>query len=146
MQANRSPAQLICDSGIRRCAEPRSDTRRFPLPDGLVFLNAGYEAIAWNPATMGETILPNLPRAVAVYPASGVSAMLPMTPANNYTASILICGGVEQPNTDAVWSVAGHRLALTAQGQCPRQRHSLPELAVVLAHGLPRRRFDVDSG
>ena len=88
------------------------------MPDGLVFAvrrdtlnradlqNAGYDVIAWNPATMAETVLPNLPRAAAVYPASGVAAMLPMTPANNYTASVLICGGVEQPNTDAVWSVA----------------------------------------
>lgn len=109
-----------------------------------MFLNAGYDVIAWNPATMAETALPNLPRAAAVYPASGVSAMLPMTPATNYTASILICGGVEQPNTDAVWSVARRRLALTAQGQRPRQRHGVPELSIVLAHGLPRRCFDVD--
>ena len=74
--------------------------------------NAGYNVIAWNPATMAETVLPDLPRAAAVYPASGVAAMLPMTPANNFTASVLICGGVEQPNTDAVWDNA--RVNVTA--------------------------------
>lgn len=34
---------------------------------------------------------------VRVYPASGAVAMLPLTPANNYTPSILFCGGSDMP-------------------------------------------------
>ena len=48
--------------------------------------------------------------AVRTYPASGSSVMLPLTPANNYTATILFCGGSnmqpEQWVTD--WNIAGY--------------------------------------
>jgi hypothetical protein len=40
-----------------------------------------------------ETPLDNIPDAVRVYPASAGTIMLPLTPANNYTATILFCGG-----------------------------------------------------
>ena len=39
---------------------------------------------------------------VRVYPASGANAMLPLTPANGYTPTILFCGGQYLPN-DASW-------------------------------------------
>lgn len=35
---------------------------------------------------------------VRVYPASGGNAMLPMTPANNYSQTVLFCGGSDMPN------------------------------------------------
>ena len=38
---------------------------------------------------------------VRVYPASGATAMLPLTPANNYSQTILFCGGNNM--TDAQW-------------------------------------------
>ncbi len=38
---------------------------------------------------------------VRVYPASGAVAMLPLTPANNYTPTILFCGGSDMP--DEAW-------------------------------------------
>jgi hypothetical protein len=38
---------------------------------------------------------------VRVYPASGATAMLPMTPANNYSQTIIFCGGSDMP--DAAW-------------------------------------------
>lgn len=34
---------------------------------------------------------------VRVYPASGAVAMLPLTPANNYTPTVLFCGGTDMP-------------------------------------------------
>ena len=46
-----------------------------------------------------ETQLANIPDAVRVYPASAGTVMLPLTPENNYTATILFCGGSNvQPN------------------------------------------------
>ena len=38
---------------------------------------------------------------VRVYPASGAVAMLPLTPANNYTPTIIFCGGSDMP--DEAW-------------------------------------------
>ena len=39
-----------------------------------------------------------MPNGVArVYPASGAVAMLPLTPANNYTPTVLFCGGTDMP-------------------------------------------------
>ena len=38
---------------------------------------------------------------VRVYPASGAVAMLPLTPANNYTQTIIFCGGSNM--TDEMW-------------------------------------------
>ena len=32
-----------------------------------------------------------------MYPASGAVAMLPLTPANNYTPALLFCGGSDTP-------------------------------------------------
>lgn len=40
-----------------------------------------------------ETPLDDIPDAVRVYPASAGTVMLPLTPANNYTATVLFCGG-----------------------------------------------------
>jgi hypothetical protein len=39
---------------------------------------------------------------IRVYPASGANAMLPLTPANGYTPTIIFCGGQSLPN-DASW-------------------------------------------
>lgn len=36
-------------------------------------------------------------RVIRVYPASGAVAMLPLTPGNNYTPTILFCGGTDMP-------------------------------------------------
>lgn len=63
------------------------------LPSGKLFIQSN-----WNTALLDynqnlETPLSDVPNAVRVYPASGGSVMLPMTPANNYTASIMFCGG-----------------------------------------------------
>jgi len=73
--------------------------------------------------------LPDMPNGVVrVYPASGAVAMLPLTPANNYTPTILFCGGSvltdEQwgdyrfPNAN-VWEIAASKdcQRLTAEPQ-----------------------------
>ena len=56
----------------------------------------------WNYTSNEETDLPDMPgQVVRVYPASGATAMLPLTPANNYTPTILFCGGSNM--TDDQW-------------------------------------------
>lgn len=50
--------------------------------------------VLWNYTANVEIPLPSMPNGVVrVYPASGGVAMLPLTPANNYTPTILFCGG-----------------------------------------------------
>lgn len=46
-----------------------------------------------NHTSHEEIPLDDIPDAVRVYPASAGVAMLPLTPANNYTATIIFCGG-----------------------------------------------------
>ena len=54
--------------------------------------------VLWDHSINQETQLPAMPNGVArVYPASGATAMLPLTPANNYTPTILFCGGSDMP-------------------------------------------------
>ncbi|OCH89158.1 DUF1929-domain-containing protein [Obba rivulosa] len=70
----------------------------FLMPDGKLFLQANYSSILWDPVTNEETDLPDMPgQIIRVYPASGATAMLPLTPANNYTPTVLFCGGSDMP-------------------------------------------------
>ncbi|KLO09513.1 glyoxal oxidase [Schizopora paradoxa] len=74
----------------------------YTLASGNMFLQANFSTIIWNPLTNVETPLPNMPgNVIRVYPASGANAMMPLTPANNYTQTILFCGGSDMP--DASW-------------------------------------------
>jgi hypothetical protein len=48
----------------------------------------------WDYEANTETYLPDVPgQVIRVYPGSGAVAMLPLTPANNYTPTVLLCGG-----------------------------------------------------
>ncbi|KAF9261122.1 DUF1929-domain-containing protein [Marasmius fiardii PR-910] len=74
----------------------------FMMPSGKMFVQANVSTMLWDPATNTETALPDMPGGVArVYPASGAVAMLPLTPANNYNPTILLCGGTDMP--DEAW-------------------------------------------
>ncbi|KAI6046123.1 glyoxal oxidase [Pisolithus marmoratus] len=63
------------------------------LPSGKLFIQSNWQTVLLDYHQNLETPLSNVPDAVRVYPASGGSVLLPMTPANNYTASIMFCGG-----------------------------------------------------
>ncbi|ODO00257.1 hypothetical protein I350_06886 [Cryptococcus amylolentus CBS 6273] len=63
------------------------------LPGGKLFMQAAYKTILYDIDAKEETPLPDMPYSVRVYPASAANAMLPLTPANNYSATILFCGG-----------------------------------------------------
>jgi hypothetical protein len=59
-------------------------------------------SVMWDYNNNKETPLPDMPgQIVRVYPASGAVAMLPLTPTNNYTPTILFCGGAHM--TDEQW-------------------------------------------
>lgn len=64
------------------------------MSSGEVLIQAGREAILWNYKQQSERALPHIPGAPRVYPASGGSALLPLTPANGYKETILFCGGM----------------------------------------------------
>ncbi|KDR82899.1 hypothetical protein GALMADRAFT_220897 [Galerina marginata CBS 339.88] len=66
----------------------------FLMPSGKMFVQANLSTVLWDYNANVETPLPDMPNGVArVYPASGATAMLPLTPANNYTPTVLFCGG-----------------------------------------------------
>ncbi|WVN88451.1 uncharacterized protein L203_103662 [Cryptococcus depauperatus CBS 7841] len=67
------------------------------LPGGKLFMQAAYKTILYDMNAKKETPLPDMPHSVRVYPASAANALLPLTPANNYSATILFCGGSNAP-------------------------------------------------
>ncbi|THH04913.1 hypothetical protein EW145_g5177 [Phellinidium pouzarii] len=74
----------------------------FLMASGLMFVQANISTTLWDPLTNVETRLPGMPgNVVRVYPASGATAMLPLTPQNNYTQTIIFCGGSDMP--DEAW-------------------------------------------
>lgn len=67
----------------------------------LTFIPKRLILVLWDYNANVETPLPDMPgRVIRVYPASGAVAMLPLTPANNYTPTILFCGGSDMPDPD----------------------------------------------
>ena len=56
-------------------------------------MQAYYSSILFDVNTGTETDLPNIPYSARTYPASAATVMLPLTPDNNYTPTILFCGG-----------------------------------------------------
>ena len=66
----------------------------FLLPDGKLFIAANTEAMIYNWRENTEQRLPSLPNGVRVtYPMTGVGLLLPLSPENDYTPEVLICGG-----------------------------------------------------
>ncbi|KAF9485814.1 copper radical oxidase, partial [Pholiota conissans] len=87
---------LIQTSGLNAYAHT------YLMPDGRLFVQSNVSTVLWDHEANTETPLPDMPGGVVrVYPASGATAMLPLTPANNYTSTILFCGGSDMP--DFAW-------------------------------------------
>ncbi|OSD07725.1 copper radical oxidase [Trametes coccinea BRFM310] len=69
------------------------------MKSGKMLVQANYSTILWDPLTNEETDLPDMPgQIVRVYPASGANAMLPLLPENNYTQTVIFCGGIYLPD------------------------------------------------
>lgn len=73
------------------------------LPSGNIFIQAEFQAAVLDYKNMIEYDIGNIPEAVRVYPASAGTAVFPMTPGNNWTSTIIFCGG--QNLTAAQWDV-----------------------------------------
>ncbi|KAI5120664.1 hypothetical protein M0805_008001 [Coniferiporia weirii] len=80
----------------------------FLLPSGklLIQLNWATAVLDYNSGEL--TTLDDVPDAVRTYPASAGTVMLPLTPANNWTATITFCGGTNlQPDQwETNWNIA----------------------------------------
>ncbi|KAJ7749607.1 glyoxal oxidase N-terminus-domain-containing protein [Mycena olivaceomarginata] len=64
------------------------------LPDGNLFVSANQATMILDWKTNTETRLPGIPNGVRISsPFSAGHVLLPLSPANNYTPEILICGG-----------------------------------------------------
>ncbi|KAI6125929.1 putative copper radical oxidase [Pisolithus croceorrhizus] len=87
---------MVSTSGLNSYAHT------YLMPSGKMLVQANISTMLWDPDTNTETQLPGMPgNVVRVYPASGAVAMLPLTPANNWTPTILFCGGSDMP--DSYW-------------------------------------------
>ncbi|KAL0959152.1 hypothetical protein HGRIS_014439 [Hohenbuehelia grisea] len=68
------------------------------MPSGNMFVQANFSTIMWDYTNNVETPLPDMPgKVIRVYPASGATAMLPLTPENNYNPTVIFCGGSDLP-------------------------------------------------
>jgi hypothetical protein len=91
----------------------------FQMPSGKMLVQANFSTslcmitsgspkflrflftVLWDYNANVEIPLPDMPgHVVRVYPASGGVAMLPLTPANNYTPTVIFCGGSDMPDYD----------------------------------------------
>ncbi|CAO1621797.1 unnamed protein product [Sympodiomycopsis kandeliae] len=73
------------------------------LSDGRVFMVAGSETAVYNVDTTQEQELPQMPHGPRTYPGGGASVLLPLRPDNDYTETMMLCGGTVLPN----WGDAG---------------------------------------
>nr|OQO29912.1 hypothetical protein B0A51_03508 [Rachicladosporium sp. CCFEE 5018] len=64
------------------------------LPTGDLFILASKSSVLFSPSTGATTkTLPDLPGDYRTYPNTGGSTLLPLSSANNWCPSIIICGG-----------------------------------------------------
>lgn len=63
------------------------------LPSGKLLVQAMWSTVLLDRNTHIETPLDDMPNAVRTYPASAGTVMMPLTPSNNWTATIMFCGG-----------------------------------------------------
>lgn len=86
------------------------------LPSGMLFIQTNLGTQLFDMKTNTEYPLKDVPNAVRTYPASGASVLLPMTPANNWTATVLLCGGSDlQPDQ---WRASDPLLTYPADASC----------------------------
>ncbi|KAJ7650953.1 copper radical oxidase [Roridomyces roridus] len=76
------------------------------LPSGKLLMQANRATILLDPNSHTEYELDDIPDAIRAYPASAGSIMLPLTPANNWTATVLFCGGTDNDDWSTGWNIA----------------------------------------
>ncbi|ORY24774.1 glyoxal oxidase precursor [Naematelia encephala] len=78
------------------------------LPSGNLFIQAEFQAEIFDYKNNLEYYIEDIPDCVRVYPASAGTAVFPMTPVNNWTATIIFCGGtyLEADQWTTTWNLA----------------------------------------
>ncbi|KAF8969726.1 copper radical oxidase [Flammula alnicola] len=90
----------------------------FFLPDGKVFMAANQDAMIYDWKTNTEQYLPQIPNNVRVtYPMTGTGLLLPLSPDNDYTPEILLCGGSTLDDTTPGYEISSQN---PASSQCSR--------------------------
>ncbi|GAA5864012.1 hypothetical protein JCM8547_005308 [Rhodosporidiobolus lusitaniae] len=91
------------------------------LPSGNLFIQANWGTEIFDYKNNVEYPLADIPHAVRTYPGSAATAMLPLTPANNWTATILFCGGTDlKPDQWTLnWNIAGYPADSTCVSMTP---------------------------
>ncbi|GAA5955092.1 hypothetical protein JCM21900_001609 [Sporobolomyces salmonicolor] len=105
------------------------------LPSGNIFIQTNLGTEIFDYKNNIEYPLADIPHAVRTYPGSGATAMMPLTPANNWTATIWFCGGTDlQPDQWVTnWNIAGYPADSTCVSMTPdvettwNDEESLPE-------------------
>ncbi len=88
------------------------------LPSGKLFVQSNWKTVLLDYKLKQETPLDDMKDAVRVYPASGGSTMFALSPDNNYTATLLFCGGSNlQPDQ---WKPDWNIAAFNASNSCVR--------------------------
>ncbi|SCV72721.1 BQ2448_4258 [Microbotryum intermedium] len=125
------------------------------LPSGNIFINANLGTEIFDYKNNVEYPLADIPHAVRTYPGSAATGMLPLTPANNWTATILFCGGTNlQPDQWVTsWNIAAYPADSTCVSMTPDvstnwvDEDSLPEGRVMgNLISLPDGRFVLING
>jgi len=86
------------------------------LPSGNLLIQSNWETVLLDYKQNREYPLDNITDAVRTYPASAGTVMLPLTPSNNWTATVLFCGGLNLQSDQ--WVVTNNIAALDASASC----------------------------
>lgn len=91
------------------------------LPSGNLFIQTNLATEVFDYKNNIEYPLANVPHAVRTYPGSAATAMMPLTPANNWTATIMLCGGTDlQPDQwVTTWNIAAYPADSTCVSMTP---------------------------
>ncbi|KAF7974831.1 hypothetical protein HWV62_11195 [Athelia sp. TMB] len=90
----------------------------FSLPDGTIFVAANQDAMIYDWEANTERRLPQIPNGVRVtYPMTGTGLLLPLSPANNYTPEVLLCGGSTVDDSKPGYEITSQD---PASAQCSR--------------------------
>ncbi|KAJ7247284.1 glyoxal oxidase N-terminus-domain-containing protein [Mycena rebaudengoi] len=113
------------------------------LPDGTIFVSANQAAIILNWRTNTEKRLPAIPNGVRISsPFSAGHVLLPLSPANNYTPEIMICGGTTVSDKVSSSSLSSQT---PASNQCIRMVLSTAGIAAGWqVERMPQARIMVD--
>ncbi|KAI5479758.1 glyoxal oxidase [Pseudohyphozyma bogoriensis] len=91
------------------------------LPSGNIFIQTNWGTEIFDYKNNVEYPLADIPHSVRTYPGSAATAMMPLTPANNWTATIMFCGGTDlQPDQwVTTWNIAAYPADSTCVSMTP---------------------------